>query len=677
MTHFKCKLIIFVSSLSVDSLCAAKILSDFFKKELIMFQIIPVVGYSNLKKHFFELDEDICNVILMGCGSLIDLESFFEIEPLSFLKDNESFSDEVFVFEEKQESSKIKLNKMKKYIFVIDGNRPWNLNNIFGSQIIVCFDDGFIDSNLSKEKETYFNFLKIEQKTSKSDTIDTETDGESDSNDLMSKYKSSSIPLKKRLNTNIHGKKKKKKIDSSNYEYMIQNYYNKKQDLFTSNTAIVYGFLSEIGESNHNNLWISIIGTTSLINQNPDIYEKIQPLYKDEALRLKPSNGSNKNKSPFQASSISSTLISQKDYHLFLLHHWDLYNSFFYSSYVNSKLNLWTEQGKKKLHKLFASMGIPLTAAKQKWLYMDSDIKKKLPFIFNKYLPLCGLNSIFHDGFIRTFGHGNNLTAIDCVEGLTALLELNKKNLYTDLKILHDPLDLSNTNQLCDDDEIQKSIEISERNYVESFWSAWDALSFDSIKIKNKLDSKNQLKNQLKGLDLLFLGIEKAKQLQKIIFESGSSILERKLIKNLISYRLCVLSEKILPDIILFNNPLILTKLGLWLLKNLIEIDISKNEYSFKHLIIASLNLHTNMYLVINLIPIYPKEINDKLKKKKLSEKIKSHLVKFSIEFQKLSNSFESKLRLDNFNSWIVQINKNDFASFLEKLSLSEINYHE
>jgi cell division control protein 45 len=40
-----------------------------------------------------------------------------------------------------------------------------------------------------------------------------------------------------------------------------------------------------------------------------------------------------------------------------LFRHWSLYESMFHSSYVASKLGIWREKGKKKLHNLLTKMG--------------------------------------------------------------------------------------------------------------------------------------------------------------------------------------------------------------------------------------------------------------------------------------------------------------------------------
>ena len=54
-----------------------------------------------------------------------------------------------------------------------------------------------------------------------------------------------------------------------------------------------------------------------------------------------------------------------------MMRHWTLYDSMFYSNYLAPRLGIWSESGKKELHRFIALMGIPLDEAKQKYKYMS------------------------------------------------------------------------------------------------------------------------------------------------------------------------------------------------------------------------------------------------------------------------------------------------------------------
>lgn len=678
-SHSTCKLILFVSCLSIDSICTLKILSSVFKKNLIQYQLIPVVGYADLKAHYQKLDADVANVLLIGCGAMIDLELFFEIDPNNFVSPSDPGALTALQIDDLDRDLNKGLDYTRK-IYVIDGSRPWNLDNAFGSDMIVCFDDGYIDANLRKERDSYRMLA---------DASDHESDGSSDeeseeedvevvedeeatlvSDDELNKRRAPDDEQKK-------NKQRRKEIHAS--EEVLETYYNQGTAIFTATTAIVYAILATIGETSIENLWLSIIGVSSLDRLHPEVYDKVQPLFKEEVHRLNPSNGAGAIGTERTADSTALTI--DKDYHLFLLRHWTLYDSFLYSSLVNSKLNLWTEDGKKKLHKLFAKMGISLSVAQQKWLYMDTTIKKNLPIIFNKYLPLYGLEDIVREGFIRTFGYMGQLSAMECVEALTALLE-------NDVIALDKP---KNNESKSEKDEINASIEIKEKLWVNNFWSSWDALNMTvhgnaSRIVSSNLQSTVGNFKKLKGFDLLMHGLESAKNMQQIVFRTGTSVLERKLVKNMRLYRLCVLNDGAIPDLNVFNNPLILSKLGNWLLENINELEFlnftAKNGESklstLKPLVVASLDVASDTYLVIGLAPKYPRGLDISTKAKlaqqvdgKESASFMTRLNTFSIAFQKVAATSGTKSRINSFDSSIIEIRKEDLAPFLEKLTFS------
>lgn len=682
LSHSTCKLLLFVSCLSIDSICTAKILSTVLKKNLIQYQLIPVVGYSDLKELYQKLDSDVTNVLLIGCGAMIDIESFFEIDPNEFVTDA--------VLEPSQGFDDLDLAQsgpnLRRKIYIIDGNRPWNLDNVFGSNMVVCFDDGYIDRNLTNERSSYKILVDASDHESEEES-ESESEPEHEAVIIESDDDSQEDDTRKRKREETQAKRlrKQRRKALSSSEDLIESYYNQGTAIFTATTAIIYALLATIGETSLENLWLSIIGVSSLDRLHPEVYDKIQPLFREEVHRLNPSSVG------VEKTADSTTLSIEKDYHLFLLRHWTLYDSFFYSSLVNSKLNLWTEDGKKKLHKMFAKMGISLSVAQQKWLYMDITVKKNLPVIFNKYLPLYGLEGIVHEGFIRTFGYMGQLSAMECVEALAALLERDDK-LLGDAQNKTKETDPDSTEQ----DEINARIEKKEKLWVNNFWSSWDALNMTTHGAASRVVSSN-LKaattaasfKKMKGFDLLVLGLDHAKQVQQIIFRTGMSVLERKLIKNLRLYRLCVLNDGAIPDLNVFNNPLILSKLGNWLLENINELEFlnyaSKSGDSklntLKPLVVASLDVSSDTYLVIGLAPKYPRGLDNSAKAKIAQQNdsaqsrdgasFMTRLNTFSVAFQKVAATSGAKVRINSFDSSIIEIRKDDLSPFLEKLTLS------
>lgn len=664
LSHSACKLIIFVSCLDIDSLCSSKILSNVLKKDLIQYQLIPVVGYSDLKSHFDKLDPEVTNVILIGCGAMLDVEQFLDIDVDEYIQEPIDVKQDALA----------QVGKLKRRVFVIDGHRPWNLDNLFGSSVVICLDDGYIDDNLVDERDAYNRLLDMGELSEEEEEEDEDEDDENDDEDdeeepqeIHSLDDEDTISRKRKSHEKHHKKQKKqRRMVANKLEDTLEAYYNQGTSIMTSTTGTIYALLSLIGETSIENLWLSIIGTSSLDNYYPEVYDKFQPLFKEEVVRLNPSNSSD------EKTADSTVLTVDKDYHLFLLRHWTLYDSFFYLSHVNSKLNLWTEDGKKKLHKLFAKMGVSLAIAQQKWIYMDTTVKKSLPTIFNKYLPLYGLEGIVRDGFIRTFGYTGQLSAIECVESLTALLESEHRSFLN-----NETTDLQDSNQV-EDDEINKRIKNREKIWVNNFWCSWDALNMELVNSSVNLNTGVKGLKKAKGLNLLLEGLDDAKNIQKIIFRTGTSLLERKMVKNLKLYRLCVLNDGSIPDLKIFNNPLILSKLGNWILENITELEFLNNNLNFlKPLVVASLDTDTDTYLVIGLAPKYPRGLNNSEKAKLLkttsekSNSVTTRLNTFSVAFHQVANSSGAKVRIDSFDKSVIEIRKDDLSPFLEKLTLS------
>ncbi|KTB23770.1 Cell division control protein 45 [Nakaseomyces glabratus] len=537
-SHSSCQLVLFVSCLNVDALCAAKILSLLFKKQLIQSQIVPVFGYSELKTHYDQIDDNVNTVMFIGFGGVVDLETFLEIDPEEYITEN----------------AKWKKRVSKRYIYVWDAQRPWNLDNLFGSEIVQCFDDGTIHK----------------------------------------------------------------------YESIIDDYYAQGVTVVNSLAAQVYSLLSSIGETTLQNLWLTILGTTSLDTAFTQIYNRLCPLLQDEVRRLSP-------KSTGVKTPDTLTLNIQPDYYLFLLRHSSLYDSFYFSNYVNAKLSLWNESGKKRLHKMFARMGIPLTTAQESWLYMDHSIKRELGVIFDKNLDRYGLQDIVRDGFVRSFGYRGSISASEYLEALNALLEVGEA-IHDDGISSKDEEDETLTEQE------NKSLKLHKR-WLSNFWLSWDAL-----------DDKK--------LDILKLGIQHAQILQRAIFNTGVTVLEKKMIKHLRIYRLCVLREG--PDLDLYRNPLTLLRLGNWLM----ECCAESEDKQLLPMVLASLDEATDTYLVAGLAPRYPRGLD-------MLQNRKPILNNFSMAFQQITAQTGAKVKIDNFESSIIEIKKADLSPFLEKLTLS------
>ena len=651
-----CQLVLFVSCLNIDALCATRMLATLFKKQLVQLQIVPVFGYAELKSHYAKLDENINSVVLVGFGSYVDIETFLDIDASGYVSGEAADGSKLY----------------RRHIYVLDGHRPWNLDNLFGSDIVQCFDDGTVEDSLGEQKEAYFKLIELEaqngdESSDEEDSTDEDEDDDDDEENAQGKRMHPDDAKYKKQ------QRKMRKKQISQYEPVLEEYNSQRTSVVNSIASQVYSLVSAIGETSITQLWLAILGATSLDTSYSSVYNGLYPIMQDEVKRLSPDSRLHISSSTSAGSGKTPDTMSleiQPDYYLFLLRHSSLYDSFYYSNFVNAKLSLWNENGKKRLHKMFARMGIPLTTAHETWLYMDHSIKRELGSIFDKNLDRYGLQDIIRDGFVRTFGFRGSISASEYVEALTALLEAGAtlkssvqpngstqassnagKNNGNDGQ---NGKDASGSNAGVSDETSEyeegttaetsrmkaiRTMEATRKQWVASFWLSWDAL-----------DEKN--------MDILSKGIKHAQFLQKAIFNTGVTILEKKMIKHLRIYRLCVLQDG--PDLAIYQNPLTLLRLGNWL----IECCSEAEDKQLLPMVLACLDEETDTYLVAGMSPRYPRGLDTMKAKEPI-------LNNFSMAFQQIAAQTGAKVKIDNFESSIIEIRKDDLSPFLEKLTLS------
>ena len=214
--------------------------------------------------------------------------------------------------------------------------------------------------------------------------------------------------------------------------------------------------------------------------------------------------------------------------------------------------------------------------------------------------------------------------------------------------------------------------ESRDRFWVENFWSAWDAL-----------DNVNKM----------IQGIQMARSLQKSIVISATAVLERRLLKNLRRFKLVVFKDG--PDLEVFSNPLALTKLAVWIAEASAEVSPRSLP-----LVVASYYPPTDAYLVVGMGPRkLRKSLNRKKKRNKTAttgdDDINSkkpneeeddeddddddddtvQTNEFGRAFHQVADAIRAKVKLDAFESSIIEVEKQDLSRFLEQLSLVGIKY--
>ncbi|PTB80674.1 CDC45-like protein [Trichoderma longibrachiatum ATCC 18648] len=402
-------------------------------------------------------------------------------------------------------------------------------------------------------------------------------------------------------------------------EAVLHQYYRMGSSYSEPISAMMYSLASELGRDDNDLLWLAIVGVTSMelygrssagvaapvrsgAGGRPSGWfgvrgARLRQLLRDEVRRLNPPEMTNGRVAPENNGIIPTTARNPEDTGIrlspeprfLLIRHWSLYDSMLHSPYLFSRLRTWSEAGIKRLHKLLAKMGVSLAQCKQSYTHMDMMLKRELRAKLLKYGSLYNLDEMVPAvdtdgkdragakdgwGFVRSWGWRATLSAQDVGVVIGALLEVGKH--------AH-ALDTTNggPSQVTREVEDESELAAQGEEWVHRFWEAYDALE---------------------NIDALKAGLPTAQFLHRAIYRTGTSLINKKQIKHLRAFRMCVVKDG--PDVALFTHPAALTKLALWIGEALAEQE-KETQGKLSHggrgtpLVVASLNEKRGVYTVV------------------------------------------------------------------------------
>lgn len=538
----------------------------------------------------------------------------------------------------------------------------------------------------------------------------------------------------------------------------MQSYYSSGTSYSEPISSLVYSLASELGREDNDLLWLAIVGVSSLELSGRTMSgvgistksesggsagwggyrgEHIRQIFRDEVHRLNPPDPLERDRDirgdfngviPTTARSPTDTSIRLSPEPRFLLvRHWSLYESMLHSPYLAPRLHVWTENGRKRLHKLLAKMGISLTQCHQYYTHMDMELKRALRGRLLKYAPIYGLDGLVPPepsghagsregwGFVRCWGWKACLSATDVGVIIGAMLEVGPQEASASWDAKRLPRARGSNENI---ENGRTSAESDLASLLPRFWSAYDALSLTS-------DSPALL---LEALPL-------AQHLHRAILRTGTSLLSKHQIRHLRAFRIAVVKEG--PDVKLFTNAGALTKLALWVAE---AIGVQERERgdSFKigrkraaatPLVLAGLDEDRDIYVVVGTgggggvidFAAMSKREEERRKKKEAKEKKQKeqaerrtkrgaehaeqdedhdaeeeeseesesssesedekdphrgkHLLRnrFGIAFQEVVQETNARVRIDSFEHCVVEVQKEDLSGFLEALSFRSV----
>ncbi|KAF4483413.1 cell division control 45 [Fusarium agapanthi] len=537
------------------------------------------------------------------------------------------------------------------------------------------------------------------------------------------------------------------------HEAILHQYYKVGSSFSEPLSSMMYSLASDLGRADNDLLWLSIVGVTSMelygrssagiaapVRQSDKSRPtgwlgargaRIRQEFRDEVRRLNPPELANGRVAAENTGVIPTTARNPEDTGIrlspeprfLLIRHWSLYDSMLHSPYLFSRLKTWSEAGIKRLHKLLAKMGVSLAQCKQSYTHMDMMLKRELRAKLLKYGSLYNLDEMVPSvdtdgkdragakdgwGFVRSWGWRATLSAQDVGVVIGALLEVGKHVQIPDPAVT--------ASQAGRDAEEEAEFAAQGEEWIERFWEAYDALE---------------------NIDALKAGLPTAQFLHRAIYRTGTSLINKKQIKHLRAFRMCVVKEG--PDVSLFTHPAALTKLSLWIGEALAEQE-RETHGKLSHggrgtpLVVASLNEKRGVYVVVGTgggggpdTTLLDREAakkrkaerEEKVKKREESrlakQKIREDkraarldagddddeletesedsdssdsdasddedvehekgygLNKFGIAFQEVVAETNTRVRIDSFEHCVVEVKKEDLGGFLESLSMKVV----
>ncbi|THH05758.1 hypothetical protein EW145_g4562 [Phellinidium pouzarii] len=553
----------------------------------IMHRIIPVSGMNELEKLREDLvsSAELRTLILLNMGSILDLPS------------QEWFGD----------------FPAHLRVHIIDSNRPQNLSSLFGpDEKIVIWDDGGAEDLVEQKKAWEALAYAPEEVEDSEDDEDSEEDeeAEEDEEDDGEGVNESSSSGKRRHSSPIVKRKRRRLEEDPNrltrdeyehYSAVIEKYY-----------------MAVLSRTDNDLLWFAILGltfqyTTSRISR--DTYDKYYAIYENEVKRLNKDVVEGGRYLSNNARGPDDNSIRIADELRFMLwRHWNLYDAMMHSGYVASKLGIWREKGRKRLHGLLAKMGFSTVQSQQTYSHMDISLKKDLQSKLESITPEYGMVELSYVSFTRCCGYRSlPLSAADSVEAVSALLDAaggvrleveiegarnggewfgagkvwqagGQQNRWRDDERENiPPGERPAPRKPNAEDEEGEDAKKQVQWWVRNFWSAFDALN-----------DITQLRDALR----LSMALHRA------VIRAGASLIDKHAIRTMRGHRVVLLTQG--PDLPLFSSPGALARLARWMVDAMRERVAGTNVSSQTKkkslpFVVAALDEREGTFLVVGI----------------------------------------------------------------------------
>ena len=688
--------IIIITSMNIDSITSLRILVGLLKSDVISYEIIPVQNYDEVEREILnckKIEDEIQGFVFINCIGEIDLTKFWFCQEKNIL---------TLVAESKRPMHHKNLRNDTNIVVIDDGNNnleycPTEKEMELIRQKVINVDDNEINKELNFEKKEKTNEENEEEENDKEESDEKSKSAENDQNDNnISKKKIikkrndindedfnelkqdkekekdaldeiadevSAKPEKQSLNEEDEENSQERKLNEKirEVEYInnkVNEYYGGSYYGLPS-TYIFYSIAHQLHKENSFYLWYLIISLTDeylRYHISDKKYDKLYAVCQNEVLRIEKKKSKDDDTLKIYKSTAKEgkTILIGSDYKLILYRHWNLYDSFIYSTYPLGVLSTWKEPGKGEVQKIFAYMGIPLSEARQKYRYMKNEyldtFRDKIIDVSKKFF----LNEIIFHSFIYQFDNNTEMSASDCVYLLSCLIECPFEE-FSNIEIEDDDFLEDNVSNISGDDEDEKNeknnggdgshedgehdsenliTKKNKENILKKFWMAYRFLSLKKLNMTNSL-------------------IDIAIKFQIALTNSATTILDKNGVKNEQKFRYSIVSGNLSEDSRYFQYPGNLERLCLVISETYKQIKGKKIEN--KPYLLAYIDTENKTYVIDGNLGCNKKDDNEK------------HT--FPMQFKFVSQKLNIPVSYNYSTEEIITIKKDDLYSFINQIA--------
>ena len=688
--------IIIITSMNIDSITSLRILVGLLKSDVISYEIIPVQNYDEVEREILnckKIEDEIQGFVFINCIGEIDLTKFWFCQEKNIL---------TLVAESKRPMHHKNLRNDTNIVVIDDGNNnleycPTEKEMELIRQKVINVDDNEINKELNFEKKEKTNEENEEEENDKEESDEKSKSAENDQNDNnISKKKIikkrndindedfnelkqdkekekdaldeiadevSAKPEKQSLNEEDEENSQERKLNEKirEVEYInnkVNEYYGGSYYGLPS-TYIFYSIAHQLHKENSFYLWYLIISLTDeylRYHISDKKYDKLYAVCQNEVLRIEKKKPKDDDTLKIYKSTAKEgkTILIGSDYKLILYHHWNLYDSFIYSTYPLGVLSTWKEPGKGEVQKIFAYMGIPLSEARQKYRYMKNEyldtFRDKIIDVSKKFF----LNEIIFHSFIYQFDNNTEMSASDCVYLLSCLIECPFEE-FSNIEIEDDDFLEDNVSNISGDDEDEKNeknnggdgshedgehdsenliTKKNKENILKKFWMAYRFLSLKKLNMTNSL-------------------IDIAIKFQIALTNSATTILDKNGVKNEQKFRYSIVSGNLSEDSRYFQYPGNLERLCLVISETYKQIKGKKIEN--KPYLLAYIDTENKTYVIDGNLGCNKKDDNEKNT--------------FPMQFKFVSQKLNIPVSYNYSTEEIITIKKDDLYSFINQIA--------